>query len=423
MRIVSLFSLVFPNFLYIEFKEERLGWWEIKKAGGNMKIEKIDIDKIIEYSGNVKEHPEWQIEQIKNSIKEFGFNDPIAIDENGIIIEGHGRLIALKELGYKEVECIRLEHLTEEQKVAYAIVHNKLTMNTDFDIEMLKYEINKLELADFDLDILGFDEVELEEILFEDIENDTEDTEMIDKKDEIDEDVEIKIKKGQIWKLGNHYLMCGDSTKKDNFEKLLKDIDINLCLTDPPYGINIVKNGKIGAENAAKTTEYKKVKGDETTETAQKSFELIKQYSEKVILFGGNYFTAFLPFSDGWIVWDKRKDMNSNNFADGELAWCNFHTPVRIYKQLWNGMIREGERGKRVHPTQKPIRMLGEILQDFSKENDNILDVFGGSGSTLIACEETGRNCYMIEYEEHYCNVILKRWEDLTGEQGILYKK
>ena len=247
MRIVSLFSLVFPNFLYIEFKEERLGWWEIKKAGGNMKIEKIDIDKIIEYSGNVKEHPEWQIEQIKNSIKEFGFNDPIAIDENGIIIEGHGRLIALKELGYKEVECIRLEHLTEEQKVAYAIVHNKLTMNTDFDIEMLKYEINKLELADFDLDILGFDEVELEEILFEDIENDTEDTEMIDKKDEIDEDVEIKIKKGQIWKLGNHYLMCGDSTKKDNFEKLLKDIDINLCLTDPPYGINIVKNGKIGA--------------------------------------------------------------------------------------------------------------------------------------------------------------------------------
>ena len=115
--------------------------------------------------------------------------------------------------------------------------------------------------------------------------------------------------------------------------------------------------------------------------------------------------------------------MNSNYFSDGELSLCNFHTPVRIYKQLWNGMIREGERGKRVHPTQKPIRMLGEILQDFSKENDNILDVFGGSGSTLIACEETGRNCYMIEYEEHYCNVILKRWEDLTGEQGILYKK
>ena len=130
-----------------------------------MKIEKIDIDKIIEYSGNVKEHPEWQIEQIKNSIKEFGFNDPIAIDENGIIIEGHGRLIALKELGYKEVECIRLEHLMEEQKAAYAIVHNKLTMNTDFDIEKLQYELNKLELSGFNLELLGFEKMELDDIM------------------------------------------------------------------------------------------------------------------------------------------------------------------------------------------------------------------------------------------------------------------
>lgn len=135
-----------------------------------MKIEKINIGEIIEYSGNAKEHPEWQVEQIKNSIQEFGFNDPIAIDENNTIIEGHGRYLALKELGYKEIEVIRLNHLSEEQKAAYAIAHNKLTMNTEFDIERLQYELNKLEVNDFDLSVLGFEQSELDEILQEEME-------------------------------------------------------------------------------------------------------------------------------------------------------------------------------------------------------------------------------------------------------------
>ena len=134
-----------------------------------MKIEKINISEIIEYSGNAKEHPEWQIEQIKNSIQEFGFNDPIAIDENNTIIEGHGRYLALKDLGYEEIEVIRLNHLSEEQKAAYAIAHNKLTMNTEFDIEKLQYELNKLEMADFDLELLGFDEAEIEGISQEEV--------------------------------------------------------------------------------------------------------------------------------------------------------------------------------------------------------------------------------------------------------------
>lgn len=128
--------------------------------------------------------------------------------------------------------------------------------------------------------------------------------------------------------------------------------------------------------------------------------------------------TPELAEARGCVVWDKRVDMNSNNFADGEMAWCSFHTPLRIYHQLWNGMIREGEHENRVHPTQKPVRMLSEVLRDFSGETDNILDCFGGSGSTLMACEQTGRHCYMMEYDEHYCDVIIARWEKFTGRKA-----
>ncbi len=160
---------------------------------------------------------------------------------------------------------------------------------------------------------------------------------------------------------------------------------------------------------------------DLPTETAQKSYNILQSLCNRLILWGGNYFTDFLPFSDGWIIWDKRCDSGiKNTFADGEMAWCSFHTPVRIFHQLWNGMIREGEKEKRVHPTQKPIRVLSDILNDFSGEGDNVLDVFGGSGSTLIACEQLNRNCYMMELDPKYIDVIIERWEQFTGEKAVL---
>lgn len=195
----------------------------------------------------------------------------------------------------------------------------------------------------------------------------------------------------------------------------------DIVFTDPPYGINIVgNNGKVGAGNLARNRTYSKVIADDSTNTAKDAYYLLSQICDKLILWGGNYFTDFLPFSDGWLIWDKRIDMKSNNFADGEMAWCSFHTPVRIYHQLWNGMIREGEHEDRVHPTQKPIRMLGDILKDFSKEHDIVVDVFGGSGSTLIACEQLNRKCFMCELDPHYCDVIIQRWENLTGQKAVL---
>ena len=198
-------------------------------------------------------------------------------------------------------------------------------------------------------------------------------------------------------------------------------VHADLALTDPPYGINIVsEDGYVGAGNVASVTRYSKVIADDSTDTARDAYNLLTQLCDRVILWGGNYFLDFLQPSDGWLVWDKRRDMPSNNFADGEMAWCNFHTPVRIYHQLWNGMIREGEREKRVHPTQKPVRMLGDILKDFSDEGENIIDIFGGSGSTLIACEQLNRRCFMSELDPHYCDVIISRWETLTGREAVL---
>ena len=371
-----------------------------------MEIIKIALSELTPDPNNAKDHPAWQIEQIKNSIEQFGNLDPIGVwGDDNLIVEGHGRYEALKELGYQEAECIRLDWLTEEERTAYALAHNKLTMNSGFIPEAL----------DMNLDAIG--EIDMSQFGFE-IPEEEEPTEITE--DEIPEEVETRCKLGDIWKLGNHRLICGDSTDPAVIDRLMDGVKADMVFTDPPYGINIVNDkGKVGAENLAKNRIYSKVIADDTTDTAEEAYHILSTICDKMILWGGNYFTKFLPFSDGWIIWDKRIDMASNNFADGEMGWCSFHTPVRIYHQLWNGMIREGEHEDRVHPTQKPTKMLGEVLKDFSKENDVIVDVFGGSGSTLIACEQLNRKCYMCELDPHYCDVIIQRWENLTEGKAV----
>ena len=377
----------------------------------DIKVEYLSIEQLKKYENNAKIHTAEQIEQIKNSIQEFGMNDPIAVWKNNEIIEGHGRLIACQQLGIKKVPVIRLDKLTDEQRKAYGIVHNKLTMNTDFDLSILNEELAALD--DIDMSQFGFEEnIDIEEP-----------HEIIE--DNPPEKVEPRVKLGDLWQMGGHRLICGDSTDPAVIDRLMDGVKADMVFTDAPYGVSAVNSeGTVigyGENHLAERGKYAPIIGDDTTETAQQAYDILSQICDKLILWGGNYFLDFLPSSDGWLIWDKRGESGiRNNFADGEMAWCSFHTPIRIYHQLWNGMIREGEHEKRVHPTQKPVRLLGEVLKDFTSEGDIVVDVFGGSGSTLIASEQLNRKCYMCELDPHYCDVIIERWENFTGKKAVL---
>ena len=374
-----------------------------------MKVINMKVSELIPYEKNPR-HNDDAVKYVAESIRQFGFKQPIVIDKGNVIIAGHTRLKAAKKLKLKEVPCIIADDLTEEQIKAYRLADNKVAEMADLDFELLDSELD--EIIDIDMSDFGFD-----------FDDDEEEPEAVEDDYEINVPEEPKAKIGDIYQLGRHRLMCGDSTSVDDIDKLLDSNKAVLFLSDPPYGVDVVSNnGKVGADfGIAQKGNYLAVKGDDTTETAQMNFNIVSQITEKQIIFGGNYFTEFLPFSDGWLIWDKRCNSGiKNTFADGEMVWCSFHTPVRIYHQLWNGMIREGERDKRVHPTQKPVKMLGQILRDFSDENDTVLDCFGGSGSTLIACEQLNRTCYMMEYEPHYIDVIIDRWEQFTGQKAVL---
>lgn len=378
----------------------------------------IRISDLRPYEKNPRKNDE-AVKYVQESIKQFGFKVPIVIDPDHVIVAGHTRYKAAKKLGMKEVPCIVADDLTDEQIKAFRLADNKVSEKAEWDFDLLGDEME--DIFDIDMTLFGFEET------------DTEESEAIEDDYEAALPEEPKAKPGDIYRLGNHRLMCGDSTDALNLERLFNGSNIDLCLTDPPYGICAVKNGKVGGggelhfkgitrKGSVSALNYIPIKGDETTETTRDFYNLCVSFGiENYILFGGNYFSDFLPPKACWIVWDKE---NSGNFADVELAWTSFTKGAKLYRWLWNGLCRKGERsveGKtRVHPTQKPVGLMGEILKDFSENGQNIFDGFGGSGSTLIACEQTGRNCFMIEYEPRYIDVIIDRWEQFTGQKAVL---
>ena len=359
------------------------------------------------------------VKYVAESIRNFGFKVPIVIDKDNNIVCGHTRWKACKKLKIDTVPCVVADDLTEEQIRAYRLADNRVAEKAEWDLALLDTELAEIETIDMTL--LGFDDKE-EEAPQEVVE------------DDFDEEppAEPKAKYGDIYKLGRHRLMCGDSTKIEDVEKLMDGNKADLLLTDPPYGVSIVKTGKIGGGGplggkkanpngkVIPPNNYNEIIGDDTTETAKRSYEICRDISNNQILFGGNYFTDFLFPSKCWIVWDKQ---NTGNFADAELAWTSFEKSVKMYHFMWNGLMRAGDRKaegqKRMHPTQKPVGLMADIIKDFIQDGNAVLDCFGGSGSTLIACEQMGKTCYMMELSPNYVDVIINRWETFTGQKAV----
>ena len=384
-----------------------------------MEIIKLKLEELKPYDKNAKEHPQEQIEQIKKSIEQFGMNDPIAIwGEENLIVEGHGRLEALKQLNYEEVDCIRLDHLSDEERKAYTLAHNKLTMNSDFDLDILNEELE--DILNIDMSDFGF-ELDLE---------DEEEKEIIE--DEVPEvPEEPKAKLGDIYQLGNHRLMCGDSTKKEDIGKLMNNKKANVVYTDPPYGMNLDTDFS-DMVGLAKGNKYKAVKGDKedfTDDLINTVFDNFG-YCKEIFLWGADYFAELLPNrNDGsWVVWDKQNNGEGCNDAydkmfgsNFELCWSKNKHKRALARVLWKGFfgMQNEDTKKRIHPTQKPIELAKWFLEKFSDKNDIVVDIYGGSGSTLMCCEQMNRICYMMEYDAGYIDCIIQRWENFTGEKAV----
>jgi len=390
-----------------------------------VKITQKKVTELIPYVNNSRTHSDEQVAQIAASIKEFGWTNPILVDGSNGIIAGHGRLMAARKLGFKEVPTIELADLTDTQRKAYIIADNRLALNAGWDNEMLTIELNDLLADGFALEMLGFDPKELSALLEPElIEGLTDEDAVPDVPDE------PKTKIGDIYQLGNHRLMCGDSTSIDAVEKLVNNNKIHLCYTDPPYGINEsgqrTGRGNLGDKNAkitAKGANYIDFK-DDTIDYAIEAYNIVEGILQipRQVWWGANYYCHSLPQSNNWFVWDKRtEDKYKNTNSDAEMAWVKSQwSSIRVFRHLWMGLVKDSEKGQaRVHPTQKPVA-LAEWSFDYFKKVNTVLDLFGGSGSTLIACEKTNRTCYMMEFEPHYCDVIVKRWEDFTGKKAVL---
>lgn len=399
----------------------------------NLIIDYVPIDELKPYEGNAKLHPKEQIEQIKKSIKEFGFNDPVAVWKDSEIIEGHGRLIAAKELGMTEVPIIRLDDLTDQQRRAYMLAHNKLTMNSDFDLELLSKEIDSI--LDFDMSSFGFDVVFDDDEVVED-----------DYSPEVPE--EPKAKLGDIYMLGRHRLMCGDSTSETDVQALLDGQEMDMVLTDPPYNVNY--------QGTAGTIINDNMKSNEFRQFLRKAFVNIRQALKK-----GCTFHIWYADSEGYnfrgacaeaglivrqqLIWVKnsatigRQDFQhqyesvlsglsldeaaqelQEGFSPCLYGWKDgaAHKWYKKRKER-DVMFFDKPRASKEHPTMKPVLLFDYEMQCNTKPGDNVLDLFGGSGTVIIAAQQNKRTAYVMEYDPKYVDVIIDRWEKFTGQKAV----
>lgn len=418
----------------------------------DLRIEYLSKEELKPYANNAKIHTAEQVEQIKKSIQEFGFNDPIAVWHDNEIVEGHGRLLAVMEMDeIDQIPVIRLDDLTDEQRKAYMLVHNKLTMNTDFDIDMLNMELE--DIIDIDMEQFGFD-----------VSLDDEPQEIV--QDEMPEEVETRCKLGDIWQLGWHRLMCGSSTDKDNIAELMHGERAALLFTSPPYSdMREYEGGKdLSVENLAKFiacyrpyVDYQCInlgiqrKDNDVYEYWNEYIRIARENGYKMLSWNvwdkgmtGNIgqAAAFFPLRHEWVfvfgtkffeinlTFEKKPESITKNPGrktkrnkDGTTSEHTTGDTSQRYKQmesvlLMHPVLQNDLRA--LHPASFPVGLPAEYIKAMTQKGDAIIEPFGGSGTTLIACEELIRRCFIMELEPKYCDVIIQRWENLTGEKAVL---
>lgn len=410
--------------------------------GATPRYEKVQIEKLIPYARNARTHSEDQIIKLQSSIREFGFINPVLIDNEFNIIAGHGRVEAAKREQLSELPCLFVEHLSEAQKKAYILADNRLALDAGWDLELLEIEMEELKDFGFNLELTGFDLSELENFNFMDEEQipkvEVEDDDFdVDKA--LDEIEEPTSRRGQIFKLGNHFLMCGDSTNEQEVAALMQGEAAQMVFTDPPWNVNY---GAVDKENAM-GYKPRTIKNDSMSTSDFKGFmDAAFACMNKSVVPGGMVYVVMSAQEWGnvmqslfeqdfhWsstIIWNKdrlvlsRKDYHTK-YEPIWYGWKNGAPRICPLNDRKQTDVWDFERPHRSddHPTMKPIPLVAAAIQNSSKTGDNILDLFGGSGTTILASEATERCCFMMELDEKYCDVIIRRWEEYTGEKAIL---
>lgn len=379
----------------------------------------VDINKLIPYVNNARTHNAQQINKLRSSLREFGFINPVIIDRDFNVIAGHGRIMAAKEEGINEVPCVFVDYLTEAQKKAYILADNRMAMDAGWDEELLKVEIEALQAEDFDLSLTGFDESELAG--FFDTSDDAKD-------DDFDVDAELEkppvTKSGDLWLLGNHRLLCGDSTREESYTLLMNGKKANLVVTDPPYNVNYQGTaGKIKNDNLENDKFYQFLfdafTGMEKAMADDASIYVFHADTE-----GLTFRKAFADagfYLSGTCIWKKQSLVLGRSPYQWQHEPCLFgwkkNGKHQWYSDRKQTTIWEFDKPKKNgdHPTMKPVPLIAYPIKNSSMSNCIVLDPFGGSGSTLIACEQINRICHTIELDEKYCDVIVKRYIEQVG--------
>ena len=376
-----------------------------------MQIEQLKVGDLIPYVNNSRTHSDEQVTQVASSIKEFGFTNPILIDDDGGIIAGHGRLMAAKKLGLVEVPCIRLGHLSEAQRKAYVIADNQLALNSGWDLDTLKLEIDRLGELDFDIELLGFDDDFLTSLIIEEPGEGLTDEDAVPEAPETPTTVE-----GDVWILGNHRLMCGDSTSIDSVDTLMGGHKVDMLFTDPPY--NVAFNGRSGKHDVIKNDNLSD--GDFST-FIDDVIQTIKTIDPPIYYIWCNWnFYGILQNQLEYktcVVWAKNVFGLGNGYRH-QHEFCLFNGKIDGHIKNESDLWSIKKDSKYMHPTQKPVELSVRAFSNHIKQK-NVLDLFGGSGSTLIGAEQTGRNAFVMELDPKYCDVIIKRWQEFTGKQAI----